>query len=311
MKIQVKHLIFVALLVVCSCDGDKKPKKHDDHPPIKEAHYEHGEHNEDYDHQAILGSEQEAEEFSKLDAAEAKDRLENLAKEKIDLNKDSLIDENELTHHILKSFVKLDDSEAQVRFGETDADSDDVLSWKEYMQETYGMTEEELQEQAKTDKDKKNMLNDILIEKSRFQLADKNNDQTLDRKEFNAFYHPFNYEYMHENEINNTFKFHDKNKDGFITFDEYSDENAEKETVEYDKEHFKQYDKDSNGKLDRKEVEKWVIPDHKQLAVDEAKHLISETDANKDGKLTIDEIRDQHSLWVGSQHISLHDPEEL
>lgn len=49
--------------------------------------------------------------------------------------------------------------QAQVRFGETDADSDETLSWKEYMQETYGMSEEELQEQAKTDKDKKNMLN--------------------------------------------------------------------------------------------------------------------------------------------------------
>lgn len=57
------------------------------------------------------GSEQEAEEFSKLDATEAKDKLEHLAKEKIDLNKDSIIDENELTNHILKSFVKLDDSE--------------------------------------------------------------------------------------------------------------------------------------------------------------------------------------------------------
>lgn len=105
-------------------------------------------------------------------------------------------------------------------------------------------------------------------------MADRNKDKTLDRKEFNAFYHPFNYEYMHENEvgnqgiiilkkpllslcdhflqINNTFKFHDKNEDGFITFNEYSDENADKETAEYDKEHFKQYDKDSNGKLDKK-----------------------------------------------------------
>lgn len=55
MKIQVKHIILLALFVICSCEGDKKQKKHDDHPPIKEAHYDHGEHNEDYDHQAVLG----------------------------------------------------------------------------------------------------------------------------------------------------------------------------------------------------------------------------------------------------------------
>jgi len=36
------------------------------------------------------------------------------------------------------------------------------------------------------------------------------------------------------------------------------------------------------------------------IAEDEAIHLISETDQDKDGSLTTAEILDRHDLWVGS-----------
>ena len=37
-----------------------------------------------------------------------------------------------------------------------------------------------------------------------------------------------------------------------------------------------------------------------ETASDEAKHLIAESDADKDGKLTFAEILEKFELWVGS-----------
>lgn len=66
-------------------------------------HGDNGEHNTEFDHEAILGSVKAAEEFDQLSPEESKRRLRLLV-ESMDLNKDGFIDRHELKAHILRSF---------------------------------------------------------------------------------------------------------------------------------------------------------------------------------------------------------------
>lgn len=63
-----------------------------------------GEHLTEFDHEAMLGSVKEAEEFHQLSPDESKQRLHILVSTKIDTNKDQFVDKHELKAHILRSF---------------------------------------------------------------------------------------------------------------------------------------------------------------------------------------------------------------
>lgn len=64
------------------------------------------EHNNEFDHESILGSAKEAEEYDHLPPEEAKRRLRILLT-KMDLNGDQQIDKNEMKAWILRSFKYL------------------------------------------------------------------------------------------------------------------------------------------------------------------------------------------------------------
>lgn len=90
----------------------------------------------------------------------------------------------------------------------------------------------------------------------------------------------------------------------------------DREQLIVDRENFDSYDTSKDGKLDPVELRAWVLPDRRSMADEEAEHLISETDLNRDGKLTFSEILDRHDLWVGSAATDYgqelrHDPSEL
>lgn len=77
-------------------DGAYSPRDH--------GHFsESGEHFSEFDHEAIIGSHKEAEEYDHLSPEEAKRRLEILLK-KMDLDNDQKIDRNELKAWIIRSF---------------------------------------------------------------------------------------------------------------------------------------------------------------------------------------------------------------
>lgn len=78
-------------------DGSFKPRDSDHHDAD-------GEHMTEFDHEAILGSVKEAEEFHQLSPDESRRRLEILVSTKIDTNKDGFVDKHELKAHILRSF---------------------------------------------------------------------------------------------------------------------------------------------------------------------------------------------------------------
>lgn len=78
-------------------DGSYRPRDSDHHGAD-------GEHLTEFDHEAMLGSVKEAEEFHQLSPEESKRRLEILVATKIDTNQDHFVDKHELKAHILRSF---------------------------------------------------------------------------------------------------------------------------------------------------------------------------------------------------------------
>ncbi|CAF4498690.1 unnamed protein product [Rotaria magnacalcarata] len=111
--------------------------------------------------------------------------------------------------------------------------------------------------------------------------------------------------------ITETIEDMDANKDGFISLEEFlhdiwdSTENnntIEPEWVQTERENFLTYrDLDHDKKLNRKEVELWLMPVDYDNIEAETSHLFREADKDQDNQLTKEEILDKHDVFVGSQ----------
>ena len=106
---------------------------------IQSAEKETDDH--ELDHQAVLGSRQEAHEFYNLSPEESKQRLKFLVENGIDANKDGFVDKNELSEWVLKSFKNLAIEEGEDRLEEDDNDNDGLVSWEEYLKESFDYDE--------------------------------------------------------------------------------------------------------------------------------------------------------------------------
>jgi len=103
----------------------------------------------------------------------------------------------------------------------------------------------------------------------------------------------------------------DKNKDGFISVEEFisdmwdSTENnntVEPDWIKTERENFRNYrDLDHDGKMNRKEVELWLMPNDYDNIQAETLHLFREADKNQDDQLTKEEVLDKYDVFVGSQ----------
>lgn len=192
-------------------DGAYSPRDH--------SHYEGEDHNVEFDHEAILGSTREAEEFDHLPPEEAKKRLAVLLT-KMDVNNDKEITTTELKQWILRSFKSLSEEESREKLMEVDLDKNNEVTWNEYKAETYGVddeVEDGLFSGKEHAEEKALMKND----KELFQTADVNKDGTLNAEEFLAFTHPEEAPHMLEVILRQTLEEKDANKDGFIDFQEY------------------------------------------------------------------------------------------
>merc|ERR1719273_2602360 len=111
----------------------KTHEREDDgaYSPRDKNHGEGDKHNSKFDHEAILGSEKEVEEFEHLSPEVAKERLRKLAV-KMDRNMDGKIDKKELQAWILRSFRMLSQEESTERFDDNNEDDDDFVTWDEY-----------------------------------------------------------------------------------------------------------------------------------------------------------------------------------
>ncbi|XP_037804133.1 reticulocalbin-2-like isoform X3 [Penaeus monodon] len=276
-------------------DGARTPRDH--------GHYTNGEHNADFDHEAILGSVKDAEEYDQLPAMEAKRRLEILLV-KMDRDNDKHIDRKELHSWILRSFRMLSEEESSERMDEVDEDEDGYVTWAEYIAETYGIKEPEDQ-QLLDQEDQVEEQRLLREDRQLFNAADKNIDGRLDDMEFLAFSHPEESPDMLPIILQQTLEEKDANNDGLIDFQEYIGDKGKEQDREWlltEKDKFdNDHDKDGNGILDRNEILAWVVPTNEDIAEDEVDHLFAAADDDNDDLLSFLEILDHHDVFVGSE----------
>lgn len=248
------------------------------------------------DHQAVLGSKKTATEFDDLPPEEAKKRLRVLAKQ-MDSNSDGFVNEDELIEWVKKSMVSLDNEEVTERLTEMDTDDDKLVSWDEYLHDSF--PDQEIKDLDV--EDRKLMNEDQLY----FKAADLDGDGKLNKDELSAFLNPENYKHMHKVLVEVTMIEKDLNKDEAIDLKEFlgeisDSENSEWHTVEKNR-FMSEYDRDGDGMLRGDEVRRWLIPDVKEVAKQEAIHLIKSADKDNNGNLSIDEIVDAYQTFVGSE----------
>nr|UTK45786.1 reticulocalbin-2-like protein [Crepidula fornicata] len=296
--------VFVSLTLLMTVWGSREQAHHG---PSAPHHTADGEHNPDYDHQSILGSEALDDDFEGLSPEEAKFRLQNLV-EKHDRDNDNFITKKEMHDWIVESFQSLDREEAAERFEEEDEDKDGKVTWDEYLDKVYGFNKLDVDEMQKsvneakdknTDEFKENVNNLELVDEDRkvFDAADANKDGSLNSKEYFAFFMPNSFPQL---ELERFMRQSDKNKDGTISMEEFMPEGATGDTRTSSEESFKNYDKDKDGSLSLEEAMEWINPSSDEHADVEVEHLFTIGDVNHDGKLSKDEILNKADQFVGS-----------
>ncbi|XP_039631419.1 reticulocalbin-3 isoform X1 [Polypterus senegalus] len=257
-----------------------------------------------YDHEAFLGKE-EAKTFDQLTPEESKERLGKIV-DRIDKDKDGFITHAELHSWIKYTQKRYIEEDVMKHWREYDVNKDDKVSWEEYKNTTYGFY---MDEEFEGVEDKNSYKAMLARDKRRFQMADQDGDQIATKEEFTAFLHPEEYEHMKNVVVQETIEDIDQNGDGFIDANEYigdmyGSETKEEEPdwVKSERQQFIDFrDLNKDGKLDSDEVAHWILPgqvDHMDI---EAKHLIYESDKDKDEKLTKEEVLGNWNMFVGSQ----------
>ncbi|KAJ3612035.1 hypothetical protein NHX12_020312 [Muraenolepis orangiensis] len=256
----------------------------------------------EYDHEAFLGRE-EAKTFDDLTPQESKRRL-GMIVDKIDADKDSFVTEEELKVWIKKAQKRYMHDNVDRQWKDFDTNSDGTITWEEYKNVTYGTY---LDDPAADEG--YNYQHMMARDERRFKIADKNGDLMADKEEFTAFLHPEDYDHMKEIVVQETLEDIDKNGDGFIDLKEYigdmythDEEMEEPDWVASEREQFAEFrDKNKDGKMDREETMDWILPSDYDHAEAEAKHLVYESDLDKDGRLSKEEVLNKYDLFVGSQ----------
>ncbi|KAJ4922744.1 hypothetical protein JOQ06_004147 [Pogonophryne albipinna] len=291
--------------VLCVVSGSSKPTErksriHDEDPLSRLEHDDNK--NYDYDHEAFLG-EEKARAFEQLPAEESQRRL-GIMVDKMDSNTDGFISEEELKNWIRISQRRQIVDSVDQQWKDFDLNQDDQISWEEYKNTTYGSYLEDPQTDTEF-----NYVHMMARDERRFRAADTNGDLIADRKEFTAFLHPEDHKHMKDIVVQETMEDIDKNGDGFIDLKEYigdmftsEDGEDEPDWVASERQQFSEFrDKNGDGKMDQEETLDWILPSDYDHAEAEAKHLLHESDANQDGKLTRDEILSKFEVFVGSQ----------
>lgn len=267
-------------------------------------HYEHGEHNPDYDADVFLGPD-EAHTLKDLPQAEVLKRLRAIM-DKVDVNGDDIITEDELVDWIRtvhKEYV-VNDVENQWSYygGKTDTE---FITWDDFKKITYGDRPE-----ADDDEEGKRFVAMLARDKRRWDQADINKDGGLSRQEFTDFLHPEESRHMHEVIVLETMETIDLDGDGYLSREEYiadmyrpeREGEPEPDWVQHERENFaKVRDIDGDGKMGPAEVQEWILPVNYDHARAEANHLIYSADEDRDMQLSKEEALNNYEVFLGSQ----------
>jgi Ca2+-binding EF-hand superfamily protein len=264
-------------------------------------------HDKQYDHEQFLG--EEAKSFDQLPPEESRRRL-GLIVDKIDTNKDGVVDLSELKAWIQFTQRRYIDDDVGRQWRSHNPEGNETIHWDVYRHNTYGFMDDMDPKDLERDDNGfsyKAMLN---RDRRRWSVADGNADDELTLEEFTEFLHPEESPRMRDVVVTETIEDIDKDNDGKVSVEEYigdmyrasEDETDEPDWVRNEREAFKTYrDKDGDGFLNAEEVKDWIIPPDFDHAEAEARHLIYEADSDIDEKLTKEEILSKYDVFVGSQ----------
>lgn len=299
--ILVPFLETLLIAVVAAVPSQEKRVHH--HGDLSD-HLHDDTHGYQYDHEAFLGKE-EAKTFDQLTPEESKERLGKIVG-RIDTDSDGFISHNELYQWIKHRQNRYIEEDVDKQWSEFDLNNDGQVSWGEYRNKTYGYFLDE----KFGDADEKASYSTMLSrDERRFKAADRNADGSASKQELTAFLHPELYKHMQDIVVKETVEDIDQNGDGLVNLEEYigdmfSPEEGEAEPgwITTEKQQFMEFrDVNKDGVLDASEIAQWILPGEMDHAENEAKHLIHETDTDKDEKITKEEILVNWNMFVGSQ----------
>lgn len=312
LKETLRYIVVGAMLMLCIPGSIGVPtfrKERGVHPdPELSNQQQQHEDNQSfqYDHEAFLGKE-DAKTFDQLTPEESKERLGKIV-DRIDADKDGFVTTEELKNWIKRVQKRYIFENVAKVWRDYDLNKDNKISWEEYKQATYGYyleNEAEFQDGTEQTSFKKMLPRD----ERRFKRADLDGDSEATREEFTAFLHPEEFDHMKDIVVLETLEDIDKNEDGFVDQDEYiadmfahEDGGPEPDWVITEREQFADFrDLNKDGKMDKEEIRHWILPQDYDHAHAEARHLVYESDLDKDQMLTKGEILDNWNMFVGSQ----------
>ncbi|XP_063684090.1 calumenin-A-like [Bolinopsis microptera] len=219
----LKSTAFLALFVIL-VSGEEKHREN-----IVDKERRHHENEADVDHEAFLGKDH-GHDYDDMDEDESKAKLAALLP-KVDADGDGDIDETELKNWIKLQIMDYVQKDAQNALPNEDTDKDGVVTWEEYVTNTFGEQylnreagEDDGKDDGKVDDDDdddETYARYVKRDKQRFQLADQDDDMKLTFEEFTAFLHPEEFEHMADVVIAETMEDMDENQDGKISLSEY------------------------------------------------------------------------------------------
>ena len=129
------------------------------------------------------------------------------------------------------------------------------------------------------------MLVELNFRPFRFTKADEDGNGSLNKREFADFIHPEQSSRMKDLVITETIEDIDRNGDGMISLiwdSKQANDTTEPDWVKVERENFRKYrDLDHDGKMNRKEVELWLMPTDYDNIQAETEPLFHEADADQ------------------------------
>ncbi|KAK8743276.1 hypothetical protein OTU49_001345 [Cherax quadricarinatus] len=246
---------------------------------------------------------------------------------KADSNTDGFLEMSELSVWItakIKEHLTMALKENFFMFTAIDQDPrNGVVSWNEFQQyflKQHGYDDKYIEEHKKNHKGMPRELKEtIMRDKAMWSEAARDNPDQLTIDEFLAFRHPESSHATILSIVEETISRLDIDGDNKLSEDEFSDpdmnEVPDDLTVEQyrnDRQReFKIADEDNSGKLDRRELLRYIDPRNIHHAEKEAVNLFSAADANQDGVLTLVEVLAERELFMRSKMVdaakSFHD----
>lgn len=254
------------------------------------------------------------EDLSKL-------KLILLVNEKIDTNKDKLVQLNELVAWIKLCQEKYDDEDFRRHWNfYMKAYSSKVLEtklrWEEYLEQEYKHLLEvsrKASESNRAEQIKKTYEDNKWRDLRRWKAADLDKDEHLSMEEFKAFTTPEKFEHMKQVVVDEQIDSTDVDQDGKISLKEYLANQQRMGSQKYDnkmqqvwiaeatKKFSKELDMNQDGFIDGPEIHFWLKEmNPTDNSVIEAQYLMKKADIDHDRRLTNEEILQAYTDFVHS-----------